>query len=149
MLRKALETDQSVSSLILRLGLGIMIFPHGAQKLLGWFGGYGYSGTIQFFTEQMGIPYLFALAAILAEFFGGIGLILGAATRLWAFLVGFTLLVGALMSHVQHGFFMNWSGQQAGEGFEFHLLAVAMAAALTLKGGGRWSLDRPIAARLD
>ncbi len=145
MLRALFASDGTVSPLILRLALGAMIFPHGAQKLLGWFGGYGYAGTMQHFTENMNIPYIFALAAVLAEFFGGVGLILGLATRLSAALVGFTLAVGAAMSHLQHGFFMNWSGQQAGEGFEFHLLAVAMAAALAITGSGRWGLDRLIA----
>lgn len=144
---KLLKTEANASELILRLALGIMIFPHGAQKLLGWFGGYGFSGTMQHFTDNMGIPWIFAFAAIVTEFFGGIALVTGFMTRISAALVGFTLLVAAFMGHVQNGFFMNWSGNQAGEGFEFHLLAVAMGAALAIRGGGLWSLDKMLHAK--
>jgi putative oxidoreductase len=118
------------------------MFPHGAQKLLGSFGGYGFTGTMHHFTETMGIPYLFALLAILAESFGALGLIVGLGTRIAAFGVGATIGVAALMKHGQYGFFMNWFGTQAGEGFEYHLLVVGMALALVVSGGGQWSLDR-------
>lgn len=137
-----LATEASVTQLILRLSLGIMILPHGLQKTFGMFGGYGFSGTMQFFTETMHIPWLFAFLAIAAEFAGGIGLILGLGTRVAALGVGITMLVAALTSHLEHGFFMNWFGNQKGEGFEFHLLAVGIAIALVAKGGGALSLDR-------
>ncbi|PLY03919.1 MAG: hypothetical protein C0624_06505 [Desulfuromonas sp.] len=145
MYKKIFATNNNWSSLIIRVTLGLVIFPHGAQKLLGWFGGYGFSGTMGFFTESMGIPAAFALLAIIAESFGALGLIVGLTTRIAAFGVGTTIGVAALMAHTQNGFFMNWSGQQAGEGFEFHLLVVGMALALMISGGGKWSLDRAVA----
>ena len=141
MFQKLIRTDNDTTSLILRLFLGIVFFPHGAQKLLGWFGGYGFSGTMNFFTETMGIPAVFAFLAIVAEFFGALGLITGFLTRLSAFGIGIVMVVATLTVHLQHGFFMNWSGNQQGEGFEYHLLAIAIAVALTIKGGGRWSID--------
>ncbi|HXV20086.1 MAG TPA: DoxX family protein [Desulfuromonadales bacterium] len=147
MLDKLLGTTDDVSSTILRITLGLVIFPHGAQKLLGWFGGYGFAGTMHHFTENMGIPYLFALLAVLAESFGALGLVVGLGTRIAALGVGATIGVAALMVHVPYGFFMNWSGKQAGEGFEYHLLVVGMALALVIRGGGKWSLDRILAKR--
>lgn len=142
-----LATRADYSTLILRVGLGLVIFPHGAQKLLGWFGGYGFAGTMNFFTETMGIPYLFALAAILAESLGALALIAGLLTRVAALGIGITIGVAAVLAHLPYGFFMNWSGTQTGEGFEYHILVVAIALALTLRGGGSWSLDRLIAQR--
>jgi len=141
MLKKLLATQDNVSVTILRITLGLVIFPHGAQKLLGWFGGYGFAGTMNFFTGDMGIPYVFALMAVLAESVGSIGLILGLFTRICAFGVGTTIAVAALMVHVKNGFFMNWFGTQAGEGFEYHILVVGMALTLLIAGGGRWSID--------
>lgn len=144
MLNKLLATKNEFSTTILRVILGVVMLPHGAQKLLGWFGGHGFSGTMHHFTENMGIPYLFALLAVLAESFGALGLIAGLFTRVAAFGIGATIGVAALMGHVKYGFFMNWFGKQAGEGFEYHLLVVGMALALVIAGGGRWSLDRLI-----
>lgn len=145
MLKPLLATNRDPAALVLRIALGVVMFPHGAQKLLGWFGGYGFTGTMQHFTENMGIPYIFALLAILAESFGALGLIVGLGTRIAALGVGVTIGVAALMGHLQHGFFMNWFGNQAGEGFEYHLLVVGMALALVIRGGGQWSLDRLLA----
>ena len=147
MLTKLFATKDDISMTILRIILGLVIFPHGAQKLLGWFGGHGFTRTIHHFTENMDIPYIFALLAILAESFGALGLIVGLGTRIAALGVGATIGVAALMGHVQHGFFMNWFGKQAGEGFEYHLLVVGMALALTISGGGKWSLDRLLAKK--
>lgn len=145
MLNTILTTKEDLSGTILRLFLGLVMFPHGAQKLLGWFGGHGFTGTMNFFTDTMGIPYIFALMAVLAESLGSVGLILGFFTRVCAFGIGVTIGVAALMVHVQNGFFMNWFGTQAGEGYEYHLLVVGMALALLVTGGGRWSLDAIIA----
>ncbi len=145
MLNKFFATRNDVSLTLLRLALALVILPHGAQKVLGWFGGFGFSGTMHFFTETMGIPYVLGLMAVLAESLGAIGLLAGFLTRLCAFGVGTTMLVGALMVHVQNGFFMNWFGKQAGEGFEYHILAVGMALTLMIAGGGRWSVDRKLA----
>ncbi len=139
-----LKTRREAPSLILRLGLGLMIVPHGAQKLLGWFGGYGFTGTMQFFTETMGLPWLVGFLVIMAECFGGLALIAGLLTRVAAFGVGLVMLVAALTSHIQHGFFMNWFGNQGGEGFEFHLLAIAISTALIVRGGGLASVDAAV-----
>jgi putative oxidoreductase len=141
MIKKLLETDDDIAGLVLRVLLGVVMFPHGAQKLLGWFGGYGFSGTMGFFTAKMGIPAVFAFLVIITEFFGSLALIAGALTRLAAFGIGCIMLVATLMVHLPHGFFMNWAGKQQGEGFEFHLLAMAIAVALMIIGAGRWSID--------
>lgn len=136
------RTHDAVAPLLLRLGLGGVILAHGLQKTFGWFGGFGFQGTMGYFTESMGIPWIFALAAILAESLGAVLLIAGLATRPAALAIGITMLVAMLTSHLQHGFFMNWFGGQEGEGYEFFLLALAMAATLCLEGGGRLSADR-------
>lgn len=145
--RRILATQDDVSLTVLRLFLGLVMLPHGLQKLLGWFGGRGFSGTMQGFTDDMGIPFVFALLAIVAESFGSLGLIVGLCTRIAAFGVGVTIAVAALLVHLPNGLFMNWSGKKAGEGFEFHLLVVGMALALVIGGGGKWSLDGLISAR--
>lgn len=142
MLKRILKTTDDSAALVLRVGLGLVFFPHGAQKALGWFGGSGLAGTIGYFQENMGIPLVFALLAIAAEFLGAIGLVVGLLTRVAAFGIACVMAVAVAMVHWQHGFFMNWSGQQAGEGFEFHLLALAIALALMIRGGGRFSLER-------
>lgn len=131
----------NVLALLLRLALGIVIFPHGAQKLLGWYGGYGYKGTMSYFTQTMHIPYVFGLLAIIAEFFGALAVIVGFLTPIAAFGIGVTMLVAAITVHRPHGFFMNWFGTQTGEGYEYFILAAASALALTLLGAGDWSLD--------
>ena len=142
MFNKLIQTDNDIAGLILRVLLGIVFFPHGAQKLLGWFGGHGFSGTMGFFTENMGIPVIFAFLAIMAESLGSIALLTGFMTRIAALGIGTVMGVAVLMVHLPNGFFMNWFGNQKGEGFEFHLLAIAIAIALIIKGGGKWSIDR-------
>lgn len=137
-----LETSEDYAALIARLALGIMIFPHGAQKLLGWFGGYGFSGSMGFLTGSVGLPWIIAFLVIMIEFFGGIALVVGALTRIAALGVGINMLGAALVVHLPYGFFMNWGGNKAGEGFEFHILAIALALILMLRGGGVFSLDR-------
>lgn len=130
---------------MLRATLALMMFPHGAQKALGWFGGYGWSGTMGFLTEQIGMPSAAAALVILLELLGPVLLLLGLGTR--AVALGFVgLMLGAIVTvHAQFGFFMNWSGTQSGEGFELHLLVIGAAAALVLTGGGRWSFDGRLA----
>jgi len=144
MLSKLFKTDSDYVLTIMRLLLGIIFFVHGAQKTLGWFGGHGFHGTMEFFTHQLNIPVVFAFLAICAEFLGGIGLILGCLTRIAALGIGFEMAVAVLMIHRQFGFFMNWSGAQKGEGYEYHLLVFAIATALLVKGGGALSLDRAL-----
>lgn len=146
-MKRFFSSDHGWDGLLLRLGLGIMMFPHGAQKMLGWFGGNGFSGTMGYFTENMGIPAIFAFAAIVTEFFGAIALLVGAGTRLAALGIGFTMVVAAYF-HLDNGFFMNWSGNQAGEGIEFHILAVAMSAALVIRGSGALAVDHFLAQKI-
>src|SRR5436309_10537269 len=134
MFRKLISTTDDFTLTILRLILGGVFFAHGAQTALGWFGGYGFSGTMGFFTQQMHIPTIFAFLAICAEFLGGMGLILGALGRVAAFGIACNMMVAVLLVHAPNGLFMNWSGQQKGEGFEFHLLALAIAVVLMVRG---------------
>ncbi len=133
-------TGDSIAPTLLRLALGIMILPHGLQKTIGAFGGYGFKGTMGYLTGTVGAPWIFALLAILAESVGGAMLIAGLGTRVAALGVGAVMLVAAAQ-HWSNGFFMNWSGAQKGEGVEFHLLAIAMAVTLLLLGGGKFSVD--------
>ena len=145
MIRKLFATDDNTATAILRLVLGVVMFAHGAQKMLGWFGGYGFSGTMGFFTGTMHIPAPLAFLAIAAEFFGGLGLIVGALTRIAAFGIAVNMIVAIVTVHAPFGFFMNWSGTQKGEGFEYHLLTLAVTAFLMIRGAGAFSLDRVIA----
>jgi putative oxidoreductase len=140
MLEWLVQTDGGVVGLILRLTLAVVIFPHGAQKVFGWFGGYGFKNTLQSFTSS-GIPTGFALLAIAAEFLGSLGLAVGFLTRVAAFGIACVMLVAIATVHWPHGFFMNWSGTQPGEGFEYHLLALGIAIAVMILGGGVWSVD--------
>ena len=147
-MKRLFNTDESWSGLILRLTLGLVMFPHGAQKLLGWFGGFGFDGTMGFFTQKMGLPWIVAFLVIIGESFGSLALVAGLLTRFTAasFIV---IMLGAIVTtHWPVGFFMNWFGQQPGEGYEYHLLVIGISAALLASGAGKWSLDRLIAARL-
>lgn len=145
MVRRLFATDGNYATALLRLVLGVVFFAHGAQKMLGWFGGFGFTGTMGFFTGAMHIPAPLAFLAIAAEFFGGLGLILGFLTRIAAFGIAVNMLVAIAMVHSKFGLFMNWTGAQKGEGFEFHLLVLAMTAFLMVCGAGAFSLDRAIA----
>ena len=140
LLPSLVATGDSFAPLFLRLSLGIMILPHGLQKTLGWFGGYGFQGTMGYLTNTIGAPWIFALLAILAESVGGVMLLAGVGTRVAALGVGSVMVVAALQ-HRSNGFFMNWFGNQKGEGVEFHLLALGLVLALLVLGGGKWSVD--------
>jgi putative oxidoreductase len=144
-----LDTDPKNTALLLqRLVLGLVLFPHGAQKLLGWFGGYGFAGTMGFFTGTMHLPSVIGFLVIVGEFFGSLLLVLGLGTRFAASSVSAILVGAVLTTHLQVGFFMNWFGAQQGEGFEFHLLALALAVPLVVWGGGRLSADSWLRDRL-
>ncbi|XHR29683.1 MAG: DoxX family protein [Chthoniobacteraceae bacterium] len=149
---KALEllfkTTPSFAPLFARLALGIVMFPHGAQKVLGWFGGHGFTGTMGFFTGVLHIPVLFAFLAILAEFAGSLGLIFGFLSRVAAFGIGVVMIVAITTAHAANGFFMNWDGSQKGEGFEYHLLALGLALVVLVAGAGIASIDGLIAKHL-
>ena len=148
MVRKLIASDNDSAITILRLVLGVVFFAHGAQKMLGWFGGYGFTGTMGFFTGVMHIPAPFAFLAITDEFFGGLGLIFGLFTRVAAFGIFSNMLVAVAMVHHQFGLFMNWTGAQKGEGYEFHLLALAITAFLMIRGAGAASVDRLLSSSL-
>jgi len=140
-MKKIFQTNESNASTIIRIVLGLILFPHGAQKMLGWFGGYGFNGTMGFLTGTAGLPWIMAFLVIAIEFFGAIALIVGFATRIVA--VGIISLFTGIIatSHLQNGFFMNWYGNLKGEGYEFHLLIIGMAIALLISGAGKWSID--------
>ncbi len=144
MFKKLLQTNADISAFILRLTLGVVFFPHGTQMALGWFGGYGLSATLAAFTDKMHIPLILAILAVAALFLGSIALIIGLLTRLAALGIGVVMIVAIFMAHLRFGFFMNWFGAQQGEGFEYHLLAIGLAIALMIKGGGSFSIDRKI-----
>jgi len=148
-IKQFLATDQqSWSLLVSRLALGVVILPHGMQKALGLFGGYGFTGTMGF-LQSMGMPFLVALLVILAEFVGSIGLILGIGTRFMAFSVGLTMAGAAILGgHINNGFFMNWFGAQKGEGVEYFILVVGLALALLISGSGKYSFDNLISKNL-
>src|SRR5215831_19459472 len=137
MLRGLCSTDSGIAGLLLRLTLAVVIFPHGAQKALGWFGGQGFTPTMAFFTRS-GIPPVLALLVIVTEFLGPLGLAFGLLCE---------MLVAIVTVHWRNGFFMNWTGTQQGEGFEYHLLVIGMALTVFIVGAGAWSLDRALAGR--
>lgn len=140
------NTTNDAGITLIRVMLGLVMFPHGMQKMFGWFGGYGWTGTMGYFTGQMHVPALFAALAILAEFLGALGLITGLLGRVAAFGILSNMIVAVVMVHAKVGFFMNWGGTQQGEGFEYHLLTIAMAVLVIWKGSGAYSVDRVIAA---
>jgi putative oxidoreductase len=148
-IKQFLATDQqSWSLLLVRIALGIVILPHGAQKALGLFGGYGFAGTVGFF-QSMGLPFIIGTLVILAEFVGSIGLIFGFGTRFMAFSVGLTMAGAAILGgHIHNGFFMNWFGMQKGEGVEYFILVVGMALAVLISGSGKFSFDNLISEKL-
>jgi putative oxidoreductase len=141
-MKKLMATSNDGSLTLLRLALGVVFFAHGAQKVLGWFGGPGFSATIQGFAGYLHVPAPLAVLAVAAEFLGGLGLIFGFFGRIAAAGVAVNMAVAVALVHFPFGLFMNWSGTQKGEGFEFHLLAIASAAVIALRGSGAWSFDR-------
>jgi putative oxidoreductase len=143
-LQLLLQTDGGVVGLILRITLAVVAFPHGSQKVLGWFGGAGIKGTMKYFTDS-GIPTVFGALAIAAEFLGSLGLAVGLLTRIAAFGIACVMLVAIGKVHWRQGFFMNWYGNQKGEGFEYHLLALGIAISVIIVGAGDWSLDLALA----
>ena len=145
MFHKLFSTSNDFVLTIVRLALGVTFFMHGAQKMLGWFGGYGFHATMGTFTHYLGIPAPLAFLAICAEFFGGLGLLVGLLSRIAALGIIVNMLVAIATVHHVNGFFMNWTGQQKGEGFEFHILAIALAIVVLVKGSGAVSIDRAIA----
>jgi putative oxidoreductase len=140
MLRSLLKTHNSAVLTVGRLILGVVFFAHGAQKALGWFGGGGFSATMSGFEHNFPAPLAFL--AIMAEFLGGIGLLLGLLGRVAAFGITCNMLVAIATVHAKNGFFMNWGGHQKGEGFEFHLIVLALTIGIMIGGSGAWSVDQ-------
>lgn len=140
-MKKLLQTQPDVALTIARIAAGAVMLPHGLQKALGWYGGHGFSASMQFFTETKGIPAPLAFLAIVAETLGALGLIFGFLSRVSAFGVGVTILVAMLTVQLQNGFFMNWFGNQKGEGIEYSLLLLGLTLVTMLRGGGAYSLD--------
>ena len=140
MFKRLLQTTNDPVFTIIRLVLGLVFFAHGAQKMLGWFGGYGFSGTLSAFSAS-GMPAPLALFVILTEFFGSVALICGAFARVASGAIALLMVGAIVMVHAHFGFYMNWFGQQKGEGFEYHLLAIGLAVAVLVRGAGSFSID--------
>jgi putative oxidoreductase len=142
MIHNILSAQKDYTGLVLRLTLGFVILPHGAQKLLGWFGGYGFEGTMNFFTQSIHLPWLMGLAVILLETLGSLLLIVGFGSRIIGVLMA-VLMTGIIFSvHIENGFFMNWFGNQKGEGIEYFLLAIGLGLGVATNGSGIYSVDR-------
>lgn len=139
-------TNKSLAPLVIRIMLALVIFPHGAQKLLGWFGGFGFEGTMQYFTGTVGLPWIVGFLVIIIEFFGPLALVAGFAVRFWSLAIA-AVMTGVILTTFRDYFFMNWFGNQPGEGMEFFLLSIGMALSLLVSGGGRYAIDRQFAGR--
>jgi putative oxidoreductase len=136
-----LRTDGDWAVTAARIILGLIMFAHGAQKLLGWYGGHGFEHTMQVLTTYLKLPRAVAVLVILTEFLGGLGLMAGFLSRLAAVGILAAMLGAVIMVHYAYGLFMNWAGEQKGNGFEYHLLAIALALVVIIKGGGALSVD--------
>ena len=148
MLRKLISTPNDFTLTLARIVLATIFFAHGSQKVFGFFGGKGVSGTIDFFYQTMGIPAPLTVLAMIAEVAGSVGLILGLVSRVAALGVLVVMVVAPFANHLYPRFFMNWAGNQPGEGYEYHLLAIALIVTILVRGGGALSLDRAIAGRV-
>ena len=138
---KLLATDSSLAALIARITVGVVMLPHGLQKTVGMFGGYGFSGTMGFLTGTVGLSSLVAFLVIIGESLGALALIVGFFTRFCAASMAIIMIGAAKVGHLQNGFFMNWFGNQAGEGFEYHILVIGLCLSLVVSGAGKLSLD--------
>jgi putative oxidoreductase len=141
------RTTSHISGLVIRLTLGSVLFPHGGQLLMGWFGGYGFDGTMNYLMQTEGLPWLVACSVIMLQFFGSLAVIAGILGRFFAMTMTGLFIGMIVTSHLSYGFFMNWSGTQAGEGFEYHLLAIGLSIALFIQGSGAWSVDAWLSKR--
>lgn len=141
MKNKIFNTNNDWTGLITRLSIGLIIFPHGAQQMLGMFGGYGFNGTMSFLTGALHLPSLIAFLVIAIEFFGSISLVTGFASRLWSLALAVIFTGTIFMAHIHNGFFMNWYGTQKGEGYEYALLIIGLSIATLINGSGKYSID--------
>lgn len=141
------STGNNWVGLIARLTIGIVLFPHGSGKMLAWFGGPGFKKTMELFTTKMQLPKVIAFLVIFVEFFGAVGILIGLGSGFWAIAIIILFLGMIFTSHLQNGFFMNWRGVQAGEGFEYHILMIGLALILFINGSGKISIDNFIMAK--
>ncbi len=148
MMEQFFSSQNNWAGLLLRVTIAVVLFPHGAQKLLGWFGGFGFDGTMQYFTQTVKLPYIIGLLVILIEFFAPIALVLGVGSKILAAVIAILFVGIMLTSHLNFGFFMNWMGNQAGEGLEYFLLGIGASLALMMNGSGKFSIDNLIVAAL-
>jgi putative oxidoreductase len=148
MFQKLMNTSDDFVVTLLRLALGVVFFAHGAQKVLGWFGGFGFQASLGFFTQQMHIPAVLAVLAMAAELLGGIGLLIGFLGRVAAFGIACNMAVAVALVHRHFGLFANWLGNQKGEGYEFHIFVIAICLAIMIKGSGALSIDRSASRQL-
>jgi putative oxidoreductase len=142
MLLDLLSTDSDWTLTLIRIILGIVFFAHGSQKLLGWFGGPGLKETLRTMHKHLGLPIPLAFLSVATEFFGGLGLIAGLLSRVAAIGIAAIMLAARVSVHGRYGLFLDWFGNRKGHGYEYHLLAIALAAAIVVKGSGAMSLDR-------
>lgn len=147
MIQKLLKTDNNISLLVLRVSLGVVLLAHGLQKSLGWFGGFGWQKSMEYFTNYVGLPSILAALVILIETIGGLFLVIGFATRINALLAGIVIAGAFFIDHLGNGFYMNWFGNHKGEGYEFDILFWAMAIAIVVNGAGMFSADRWLTAK--
>jgi putative oxidoreductase len=143
MAKGSFDATDLVAPLMLRIPLGLIFMAHGSQKLLGLFGGKGLTATFASFERDLGIPAIFTLLAIIAEFGGGFGILTGFPTRLSAAGISAVMLVAIYKIHWAHGFFLNMGCLPGrGHGIEYCVALLGMALYLMIAGGGRWCLDR-------
>lgn len=143
-IQRIIQTNDNWGQLIARFTIGLVLFPHGAQKMLGLFGGPGFTLTLNVLTNQMQLPWIVAVLVILVEFFGSIFLIIGFASRVWSLAIAFLFIGIIFTAQIEHGFFMNWFGIQKGEGYEYSLLIIGIAISTLVNGSGRFSIDNKI-----
>ncbi len=139
-------TDKMFAAVIARVFLGIAILPHGLQKALGWFGGKGVLPSLEA-MDGSGIPYAVGVLVIAAESLGALALIFGIFGRLMSASIMVVMIGAVMLKHASYGFFMNWSGMQEGEGWEYHLLAVGLCMVVIIMGSGAFSFDRWLTRR--
>ncbi len=149
MLKRLIQTEDDIKLFILRITVGFVVLAHGVQKLFGWFGGHGVSSTIEAFGQWFGFPSFITVLVILADSFGAFFLMLGLFTRFMAASISMVMIGAIIFVHGRWGFYMNWYSEQRGEGFEFHLLILAICAVLIIAGGGKWSADKLISSKIN
>jgi len=149
MFKKIIQTTDNYSLLILRVALGTVLLAHGLQKAFGWFHGFGWNNSINYFTGTVGLPHALAALVILIETLGALLLIIGFAGRVNAALMGIVITGAFFVDHLKNGFYMNWFGLQKGEGFEFDILFWAISVALIINGSGIFSIDSWLTNKLE